>query len=158
MPTIFALPFILLAVSFSLSIRLDFFVQPTFTITHSYFTRSTLECPLFLAVISFFKRGHEYLKITLLLLFLVPNILLLTPWSWDMYKFFMFAWVIIAVLSGIMLAKTRRILVVALVLLSVITTASVIAYNVGTDYRELAGMNIIWAYGSETIRRKTRFS
>jgi hypothetical protein len=60
--------------------------------------------------------------------------LLLTPWSWDMYKFFMFAWVLIAVLSGIMLAKTRRILVVTLVLLSVMTTASVITYNVGTDY------------------------
>ena len=93
-----------------------------------------LGVPFALAIISFFKRGHEYLKITLLLLFLIPNILLFTPWSWDMYKFFMFAWVPIAVLSGILLAKTRRIIVVTLVLLSVITSASVVIYNVGTDY------------------------
>ncbi len=133
-PTAFALPFILFSgSSFSLGISLDFFS----TYVHSnpfVFYPLNLGVPFALAVISFFKRGHEYLKITLLMLFLVPNILLLTPWSWDMYKFFMFAWVIIAVLSGIMLVKTRRILVVALVLLSIITTASVIAYNVGTDY------------------------
>jgi hypothetical protein len=133
-PTAFALPFILFSgSSFSLSVNLDFFA----TYVHNnpfVFYPLNLGVPFALAVISFFKRGHEYLKITLLLLFLVPNILLLTPWSWDMYKFFMFAWVLIAVLSGIMLAKTRRILVVTLVLLSVMTTASVIAYNVGTDY------------------------
>jgi uncharacterized membrane protein len=51
-----------------------------------------------------------------------------------MYKFFIFAWVPIAVLSGIMLAKTRRLIVLGLVLLCIITSASVIIYNVGTDY------------------------
>ncbi len=134
LPTIFALPFILFSgSSFSISFNLDFFA----TYVHNnpfVFYPLNLGIPFALAIISFFKRGHQYLKITLLILFLIPNMLLLTPWSWDMYKFFMFAWVLIAVLSGIMLAKTRRILVVALVLFSVITTSSVIVYNVGTDY------------------------
>jgi hypothetical protein len=134
LPTIFALPFILFSgSSFSISVSLDFFA----TYVHNnplVFYPLNLGIPFALAIISFFKRGHEYLKITLLLLFFIPNILLLTPWSWDMYKFFMFAWILIAVLSGILLTKTRRILVVALVLFSVITTASVIVYNVGTDY------------------------
>ena len=51
-----------------------------------------------------------------------------------MYKFFMFAWIPIAVLSGFVLTKTRRVVVLVLVLLSILTSASVIIYNVGTDY------------------------
>jgi uncharacterized membrane protein len=87
-----------------------------------------------LAVASFIKPGHEYLKITFLLLFMIPNILLLTPWDWDMYKFFMFAWIPIVVLAAVMIAKTPKIVAVTLVLLCIITSASVIIYNVGTDY------------------------
>ena len=73
-------------------------------------------------------------SITFLFLVLIPNILLLTPNSWDMYKFFMFAWVPIAVLAGIMLAKTKKILIITLVLLCILTSASVIIYNLGTNY------------------------
>jgi uncharacterized membrane protein len=51
-----------------------------------------------------------------------------------MYKFFIFAWVPISVLSGIVLAKLPKVAVLGLVLLSVLTSASVIAYNVGTSY------------------------
>jgi len=51
-----------------------------------------------------------------------------------MYKFFIFAWIPIAALAGTMLAKTRKIVIVTLILLSILTTASVIAYNVGTDF------------------------
>ena len=65
---------------------------------------------------------------------MIPNILLLTPWDWDMYKFFMFAWIPIVVLAGIVLTKTPRIVIVTLVLLSIITSASVIIYNVDTQY------------------------
>jgi uncharacterized membrane protein len=50
-----------------------------------------------------------------------------------MYKFFTFAWIPIAVLSGAALAKTRKSLAIVLLLLSILTTASVIAYNVGTS-------------------------
>ena len=52
-----------------------------------------------------------------------------------MYKFFIFAWIPIAVLSGAALAKLRKSLALVLLLLSVLTTASVIAYNVGTSYQ-----------------------
>jgi hypothetical protein len=74
------------------------------------------------------------LKLVFLLLFLIPNIISITPNSWDMYKFFIFAWVPIAVLSGAALAKIRKSIALVLLLLSVLTSASVILYNVGTSY------------------------
>ena len=133
LPSVFALPFIFgggppLTFALSTSFIANFAQNPFIY----YFLN--LGIPFVLAIVSFVKPGHEYLKITFLLLFLVPNILLLTPWVWDMYKFFIFAWVPIAVLAGIVLAKTPRIVVVTLVLLSIITSASVIIYNVGTEY------------------------
>lgn len=134
-PSVFALPFILSSGgSFNFSVSSLFvaqFVQNPFVY---YFLN--LGVPFILAIVSFIKPGHEYLKVTFLLLFFIPNILLLTPWVWDMYKFFMFAWVPIAVLSGIVLAKVKwRIVVVTLVLVSVLTSTSVIIYNVGTEYQ-----------------------
>ena len=97
-----------------------------------------LGIPFILAIASFFWRGHEELKGTLLFLVLIPNVLLLTPNPWDMYKFFMFAWVPIAVLSSVVLAKVWvrrwRIVVLGLILLSIMTSTSVVIYNVGTDY------------------------
>ncbi len=131
-PSVLALPFIFQGgSSFNLSLSLDFIAQYANNPAY-YFVN--LGIPFILAIVSFVKRGNEYLKLTFLLLFLIPNILLLTPWVWDMYKFFLFAWIPIAVLSGIMLAKSKRIVVVTLVLLSIITSASVISYNVGTQY------------------------
>ncbi|MCL5876432.1 MAG: hypothetical protein M1540_01305 [Candidatus Bathyarchaeota archaeon] len=133
LPSVFALPFIFsggppLSISLSTAFISQFAQNPFLY----YFLN--LGVPFILAIASFIKPGHEYLKLTFLFLFLIPNILLMTPWVWDMYKFFIFAWVPIAVLSGIMLAKTKKIVVITLVLLSVITSASVIIYNVGTDY------------------------
>jgi len=133
LPSVFALPFIFsggppLSISLSTAFISQFAQNPFLY----YFLN--LGVPFILAIVSFIKPGHEYLKLTFLFLFLIPNILLMTPWVWDMYKFFIFAWVPIAVLSGIMLAKTKKIVVITLVLLSVITSASVIIYNVGTDY------------------------
>ncbi len=135
LPSVFALPFIFgggppLTFALSTSFIAHFAQSQYFPIY--YFLN--LGIPFVLAIVSFVKPGHEYLKVTFLLLFLIPNILLLTPWVWDMYKFFMFAWIPIAVLSGIVLAKTPRIVIVTLVLLSIITSASVIIYNVGTNY------------------------
>ena len=136
-PSVFALPFILFGgSSFALQFNLDFLA--TYVKNPFIYYPLNLGIPLALAIVSFIKRGHEYLKVTLLLLFLVPNLLLLTPNPWDMYKFFMFAWVPIAVLSGVVLAKLWnrkwRILVLGLILLSVMTSASVVIFNVGTDY------------------------
>jgi hypothetical protein len=133
LPIVFALPFIFgggppLTFAFSTTFVADFAQNPFIY----YFLN--LGIPFVLAIISFIKPGHEYLKITFLSLVLIPNILLLTPWDWDMYKFFMFAWIPIVVLAGIVLAKTPRILIVTLVLLSIITTSSVIIYNTQTQY------------------------
>jgi hypothetical protein len=133
LPSVFALPFIFgggppLTFAVSTSFIADFAQNPFIY----YFLN--LGIPFVLAIISFIKPGHEYLKITFLLLFMIPNILLLTPWDWDMYKFFMFAWIPIVVLAGILLAKTPKIVLITLVLLSIITSASVIIYNVETAY------------------------
>ena len=132
-PTAFALPFIFNngpppAISLSYAWIADFAKDP-----FTYYFLS-LGIPFIIAIVSFVKPGHEFLKGTFLLLFLIPNILLLTPNPWDMYKFFIFAWIPIAVLAGVMLAKTRKIVIVTLVLLSILTSASVIIYNVGTNY------------------------
>jgi hypothetical protein len=133
LPSVLALPFIFsggppLSIGVSAAFVVDFAQNPFIY----YFLN--LGIPFILAIASFIKPGYEYLKLTFLLLFFIPNILVLTPWVWDMYKFFIFAWVPIAVLSGILLSKTRRIVVVTLVLLSIITSASVIIYNVGTEF------------------------
>ena len=132
-PSVLALPFILnngppLSISFSLAWIANFAKDP-----FTYYFLS-LGVPFVIAIVSFAKRGNELLKGTFLLLFLIPNIILLTPNPWDMYKFFIFAWIPIAVLAGVMLAKTRKILIVTIVLLSILTTSSVIIYNVGTNY------------------------
>jgi hypothetical protein len=132
-PSVFALPFIFgggppLTFTISTSFITSFAQNPFIY----YFLN--LGIPFILAIVSFIKPGHEYLKITFLFLFLIPNILLLTPWVWDMYKFFMFAWIPIVVLAGVVLAKTPRIVIGTLVLLSIITSASVVIYNFGTNY------------------------
>ncbi|HMK95859.1 MAG TPA: hypothetical protein VK536_10740 [Candidatus Limnocylindrales bacterium] len=93
-----------------------------------------LGIPFVIALVSFVRPGNEVLKGTMIFLVLIPNILLITPNPWDMYKFFIFAWIPIAVLAGIMLSKTRKILIVTLVLLSILTSSSVIIYNVGTNF------------------------
>lgn len=137
LPTALALPFILrsgppLNVAISGAWIANFAQNP---LTY-YFLN--LGIPFILAIASFVWRGHEELKVTLLLLVLIPNVLLLTPNPWDMYKFFMFAWVPIVVLGSVVLAKLWvrkwRVLALALILLSVLTSVSVVLYNVGTDY------------------------
>jgi hypothetical protein len=83
----------------------------------------------------FFRRSKEKLLVVVfIILFLVPNFVSLTPNAWDMYKFFIFAWVPIAVLTGIALARIRKVLAFGLILLCVLASASVIIYNVGTNY------------------------
>jgi len=132
-PSVLALPFIFhngppLTVSFSLAWIVNFAQNPLVY----YFLN--LGIPFIIALVSFVKRGNELLKGSLLILVLIPNILVLTPNVWDMYKFFMFAWIPISVLAALMLAKTPKIVIVTLVLLSILTSASVIIYNVGTNY------------------------
>ncbi|MCL4429852.1 MAG: hypothetical protein M1167_03775, partial [Chloroflexi bacterium] len=78
LPSVFALPFI-----FGGGPPLHFSVSTAFIANFAqnpflyYFLN--LGIPFVLAIVSFIKPGHEYLKITFLLLFMIPNILLLTP-------------------------------------------------------------------------------
>jgi len=83
----------------------------------------------------FFKKAKgKILKGVFVALFLIPNIVSFTPNPWDMYKFFHFSWIPISVLSGTLLAKVRKEVAVLLLLLSVLTSGSVIVYNVSTNY------------------------
>lgn len=95
---------------------------------------ANLGIPFLIAIASIIKVRETLWQIVFLALFLIPNVVSLTPNPWDMYKFFIFAWIPIAALSATALAKIRRRLALALVLLSVLASASVILYNVGTDY------------------------
>ena len=77
-PTLLAVPFILvvgppLTVAVSGAWIANFAKNPFIY----YFVN--LGVPFVLAIASFFKRGHEELKVTLLMLVLIPNVLLLTP-------------------------------------------------------------------------------
>jgi len=96
---------------------------------------ANLGIPFLLSFAFITKVKGDFLKATFIILFLIPNLVSVTPNAWDMYKFFIFAWVPIAVLSGAALARIRKRIVVVLLLLSVLTTASVITYNVGTSYQ-----------------------
>jgi uncharacterized membrane protein len=94
---------------------------------------ANLGIPFLLSFIFITRVKGTFLKIVFILLFLTPNLVSITPNAWDMYKFFIFAWVPIAVLSGAALTRLRRSLALVLLLLSVLTTTSVITYNVGTS-------------------------
>ena len=132
-PIVLALPFIFhngppLTLEFSTAFFTQFVKVP-----YVYFFLN-LGVPFVLAIISFVKQGNWILKATLIFLFIIPNIILLTPNPWDMYKFFIFLWIPIAVLAGIVLAKTRKIVILTLVLLSVLSSATIISYNFGSNY------------------------
>jgi hypothetical protein len=133
LPTALALPFIL-HTGPPLTISLSTVWIANFAHDPPVYYLLNLGIPFVIAIVSFVRAGNELLKGTMLFLVLIPNILLLTPNPWDMYKFFIFAWIPIAVLAGVVLSKTRKTIIVTLVLLSILTSASVIIYNVGTNY------------------------
>ncbi len=133
LPSLVALPFILgggasFSVSLNMAWAFEFVPNPlTFYVLN-------LGIPFLLAIVCFVKKGNWYLKGTMVLLLLIPHFLIFTPNVWDMYKFFIFAWIPIAALAGIALAKQRKVVVFTLVLLSILVSVSVIAYNVNTSY------------------------
>ena len=133
LPTALALPFIFhngppATISLSLAFISNFAKDPPL------YYLANLGIPFVVAVVSFVKSGNETLKATMLFLLVIPLVLLITPNPWDMYKFFIFAWVPISALAAVMLSKTRKIVIVTLVLLSIMTSASVVIYNFGTNY------------------------
>jgi len=133
LPAASALPFILFgggsfSFSFGMAWAQEFVKFPPLY----YF--ANLGIPLIVALLCFVKKGNWHLKGTLLVLLLVPHFFVFTPNVWDMYKFFTFAWVPIVALMAIYLARSRKVLVAVLVVLSVLTSVSVISYNVSTSY------------------------
>jgi uncharacterized membrane protein len=90
--------------------------------------------PFIVALLCFVQRGNWTLKLTLLALVFVPIFFVFTPNAWDMYKFYIFAWIPISALMAICLAKSRKVLVAVLVILSVLGSVSVITYNLSTSY------------------------
>ncbi len=135
LPSVCALPFIFSGgPPMSFSVSTAFFSDFVWLNNPLIYYFANLGIPFILAIISFIKPGHEYVKLSFLALFLIPNILLLTPWSWDMYKFFIFAWIPIVLLAGILLSKVPKVVVYSVVLLSIVTTSSVVLYNVGTEF------------------------
>ena len=138
-PSLVALPFILGGgASFSAQINPEWAIQ--FVKNPLIFYVLNLGVPLILAIYCFFRKGNWYLKGTMLALLIIPHMFIFTPNVWDMYKFFIFAWIPIAALSGIALAKSRKVLVFVLVLLSILTSVSVIVYNVNTEF-----LGVTWA-------------
>ncbi len=95
---------------------------------------ANLGIPFLIAIASIIKVKEPLWQTVFLTLFLIPNIVSLTPNAWDMYKFFIFAWIPIAAVSATALVKIRRSIALALVLLSVLASAGVILYNIGTSY------------------------
>ena len=134
LPALVALPFIMSgSASFQAALNAAWVVQ--FVKNPLTFYILNLGVPFMLALYCFFfKKGNWYLKGTMLALIMIPHFLVLTPNVWDMYKFFIYAWIPLVALAGIALAKTRRAVVFALVMLSILTSVSVIAYNVNTEY------------------------
>ncbi|MDD3792258.1 MAG: hypothetical protein PHY74_03920 [Candidatus Bathyarchaeota archaeon] len=139
LPSLVALPFILGGgATFQATLNVAWAIQ--FVKNPLTFYILNLGLPLLLAIYCFFKRGNWYLKGTMLALLIIPHFVIFTPNVWDMYKFFMFAWIPIAALAGISLAKTRKLVAFILVLLSILTSVSVIVYNINTNF-----MGATWA-------------
>jgi len=95
---------------------------------------ANLGIPFLVSLVFLKKVEGKLLKGVFLILFLIPNLIAFTPNPWDMYKFFLFSWVPISVLSGTALARIRKHFAVILLLLSVLTSASVVIYNISTSY------------------------
>lgn len=93
-----------------------------------------LGVPFIISVIFIKKVDGVFLKLVFLFLFLIPNLVSITPNPWDMYKFFIFAWIPLAVLSGAALSKIKKNVAFVLLLLSILTSTTVVLYNVGTNY------------------------
>ena len=99
-----------------------------------YYYVLKLGIPFLISLISLVELGHKLLNGAFVILFLIPNFILLTPNTWDMYKFLIFSWVPIAVLTGIALARTIKSIALVLILLSILASASVVIYDLGTNY------------------------
>ncbi|MCX9083540.1 MAG: hypothetical protein OIN87_01940 [Candidatus Methanoperedens sp.] len=84
------------------------------------------------------KKHAFFIYSWLLAMFLLPNVISFTPEQFDMYKFFHFMWIPVAIASGGVLAslydKKRYLIVVTLIVLSVFTPFLDAAWNLSVNY------------------------
>jgi hypothetical protein len=84
------------------------------------------------------KKHAFFIYSWLLAMFLLPNLVSFTPDQFDMYKFFHFMWIPVAIAAGGVIArlydKKRYVLVVALIVLSVFTPFLDAAWNLSVKY------------------------
>ena len=118
-----------------------------------WFYIANLGLPFLLAIAGLFKKSvfpHGFFVYSWLFLMLaIPNFVSFTPNVWDMYKFFHYAWIAIAVAAGCFLAditfkgitkssRLRKVLVAVtitlLLVFSVFSSALVATWNVSTHY------------------------
>ena len=132
---VIALPFLVSSSSSVSIVTAPLWALSYLTVNPVLFYIANLGIPFLLSFAFITKVKGDFLKFVFVILFLIPNLVSVTPNAWDMYKFFIFAWVPIAVLSGAALTKIRKSIALILLLLSVLATASVIVYNVGTSYQ-----------------------
>lgn len=94
-------------------------------------------------VMSFFfplvQRKHEFFIYSwLLAMFILPNIVTFTPDSFDMYKFFHYMWIPVAIATGCILGrlwdKKLYVIVICLVMFSVFTPFLDAAWNLSENY------------------------
>ncbi len=117
------------------------------------FYLANLGLPFFLALSSLFKKSvHShgfFLYSWLFLMLALPNFVSFTPNVWDMYKFFHYAWIAIALAGGSFLAdftftniskssRLRKVLAAAVITLllvfSIFTSVLVATWNLSTNY------------------------
>src|SRR5659263_430363 len=84
------------------------------------------------------KKHAFFIYSWLLAMFLLPNLISFTPEPFDMYKFFHFMWIPVAIAAGGVLARLydtkRYFLIVALIVLSVFTPFLDAAWNLSVEY------------------------
>ena len=107
-----------------------------------------LGVPLILALLYLiFKSEHRFFLYSWLFsLFSLPNLFSFTPNPWDMYKFFHYAWIPVAVTAGSLLADLKLrlklrlkrfvipILISVVLIFSLFSSALIITWNLSTNY------------------------
>ena len=103
-----------------------------------------LGVPLILALLYLiFKSEHRFFLYSWLFsLFSLPNLFSFTPNPWDMYKFFHYAWIPVAVTAGSFLADLRSglksrlipVLISVILIFSLLSSALIITWNLSTNY------------------------
>ncbi len=100
---------------------------------------ANLGLPFIMALLYLGRDRNYFLYSWMLSLLALPNLLSFTPNPWDMYKFFHYAWIPVAISAGCLLAdisvmKRVAYLVPVLLIISMLSSFMVIAWNLSTNY------------------------